>query len=82
MREVAAEVVEDGAVLGEAEQLADQFDGEDLTVGQCRRWPALSQAVMSAEVGQPVVKQAEGHYNKDIQVQGECPPIGGFRKPY
>jgi hypothetical protein len=34
------------------------------------------------QVSQHVVKQAEGGYNEGIQVQGECPPIVGFRKPY
>jgi hypothetical protein len=69
MREVATEVIEDGAILGQAEHLADQFDCEDFTVGRGRRRAALAQTMVFGKVSQHVIKQAEGGYNEGVQVR-------------
>jgi hypothetical protein len=51
---VATEVLVQAFVGVDAEELADAFDGQDLAVGQHRRWAALAQPLPS----QPVIDQA------------------------
>src|ERR1051325_783182 len=78
VREVAAEISEDGFVLAEAEKLADDFHGQDLAVGQTGLGAALAQGLLSKKRIEGVVNQAKDRYNKGIQVQGERPPIVGL----
>jgi hypothetical protein len=51
---VAAEVLVEALVGVDAEELADAFDGQDLTVSQDRLWAALAEPPPS----QPVIDQA------------------------
>jgi hypothetical protein len=78
VREVAAEVIEDGFVLVKAEKLADDFHGQDLAVSQPGLRAALAQRLMSKEGVKRVVNQAKDRYNESIQVQGKRPPIVGL----
>ena len=52
-------IVVDRLVLVDAEELADDFHGQDLAVGQGRRRAALAQATLADDLGQGIVKQAE-----------------------
>ena len=78
MREMAAEVVEDGFVVVQGKKLSDDFNGEDFAVGNSRLRPALSQAAMAEAVGNSVINEAKHGYNEIIQVQGKRPPIDGL----
>ncbi len=78
VREMAAEVVEDGFVLIQAEKFTDDFDSEDFAVGKTRTRTTLAQPAMVEEVRNIVINEAKHVYNEIIQVQGKRPPIVGL----
>lgn len=55
---VAAEVTEEVLVGAQLPELADQFDGEDLTIGECGAWAAGAR-LLEVEGLQLVVHEAE-----------------------
>jgi hypothetical protein len=78
MREVAAEVVEQGLVLAESKILTDYLDSKDLAVSKPRLRPTLAQSLMAEKAVESIVNKTKHSYNESIQVQGKRPPIDGL----
>src|SRR5262249_57470843 len=69
---VPAEVPEELGILVEAEELADQFNGQDLTVGQLGREAALAD-VVQVQGRQLVIDQAKDGQHIIVQGHGASP---------
>src|SRR5262249_27787798 len=74
---VAAEVPKQLGVLVQAEELADQFDGEDFAVVQARG-EAVRAEVVEVEGGQLVIDQAKDGQHIIIEGYGVSPVKTGF----
>jgi hypothetical protein len=72
VRVVLAEVPEELGILVEAEELADQFNGQDLTVGQLGREAALAD-VVQVQGRQLVIDQAKDGQHIIVQGHGASP---------
>ena len=66
-----SEVTKDCLVGVHAEELSDELDGDDLRVGELRKWPALANKATL----EPVVDEAEDGNDEGAKIHERSPPL-------